>query len=157
MLAETDFETETSLGSVAIADINGDGQQELLGGIRSRDIHCPGCADFVEQYRLQSAVVVAEPDGTMVPGFPKPIPVYWPEEPEGGGSVRAWLMVEDPRFVSPAVADLDGDGLKEVIWPDPDTNLLFVWNVPGTPGPEFADWPMFRHDPQHTNVLPPTR
>ena len=65
------------------------------------------------------------------------------------------LHVSDSHLDNmPAIADLAGDGLKEVIWVDPTTLKLFVWNVAGTPGPEIADWPMYQHDPKHSNVLP---
>jgi hypothetical protein len=54
--------------------------------------------------------------------------------------------------VTPAIGDLDGDGLKEIVWIDFNGSLL-VWNVPGTPAPEAMQWPMFRHDPGHTGAL----
>jgi hypothetical protein len=75
----------------------------------------------------------------------------------GGDCRQIATFLGDPRFNTPAIADLDGDGLKELIWVDPAAYLLMVWNVDGTPGPELADWPMYRHDPKHTNVLPVRR
>ena len=70
----------------------------------------------------------------MLPGFPKATP--------GPGAAQGNM---------PAIADLDGDGLKEIVWIDFYGNLL-VWSVPGTPAPEHAEWAMFRHDPAQTGV-----
>ena len=49
---------------------------------------------------------------------------------------------------SPAVADLDGDGLLEMAWFDMD-GRLFVWNLPAL-STGAAPWPMFRADAGHT-------
>jgi hypothetical protein len=98
--------------------------------------------------RLRHAVVAQRLDGSLVTQFPKPVPQSF--DASGGGA----SFPDDPRAATPGIADLDGDGLKEVVWLDPITSALFVWNVAGTPGPELADWPMYRHDPKHTNVLP---
>jgi hypothetical protein len=62
--------------------------------------------------------------------------------------------VDDRRQASPAIADLDGDGLKEILWVDPIHPKLFVWNVAGTPGPLEAAWPAYHRDAKHSNVLP---
>jgi hypothetical protein len=52
------------------------------------------------------------------------------------------------------VGDLDGDGLKEIVFIDFFGHIL-VWTVPGTPGPEVAEWPMYQHDAAHTGALQP--
>ena len=73
------------------------------------------------------------------------------------------IYVEDPRTSVPAIVDLDGDGLKEIVYVSSTYGnpfgrigqaTIMVWKVAGTPGPELADWPMYRHDAKHTNVLP---
>jgi hypothetical protein len=64
------------------------------------------------------------------------------------------MFVDDPFAATPAIADLDGDGLKEIAWYDPESSRIFVWNVPGTPGPLLADWPMYARDAKHSNALP---
>ncbi|MBI3784814.1 MAG: VCBS repeat-containing protein, partial [Deltaproteobacteria bacterium] len=73
--------------------------------------------------------------GKILLGFPKSTP--------GPGTTNG---------ITPAIADLDGDGLKEIVWIDFLGNLL-VWNVPGIPGPEKMQWPMYRHDAAHTGAL----
>ena len=52
------------------------------------------------------------------------------------------------KFMTPAIGDLAGDGLKEIVWIDWYGNLL-VWDVPGTPAPEAMQWPMFRKRETH--------
>jgi hypothetical protein len=80
-------------------------------------------------------VYAIRPDGSLLPGFPKPTP-------DGGKS----------KLATPALGDLDGDGLQEIVWID-DANDVLVWTVPGTPGPENMQWPMYRHDAAHTGAL----
>ena len=136
--------------SVAIGDVDGDGVQELVAGVDGlEECGLAGCAidDLVRR-----AVVVQRADGSLVSQFPKPIPQHITSEE--GAVIMIGGFVDDPRYATPAIADLDGDGLKEVVWFDPFTSRLFVWNVAGTPGQELADWPMYHHDPKHTNVLP---
>src|SRR5262245_27859116 len=118
-------------GPVAIADVDGDGAPEVVSasGIcgawdGSSDLSHHRCFPI---YALDRAARV-------LPGFPKATP--------GPGAAQG---------NTPAVADLDGDGLKEIVWIDFYGNLL-VWSVPGTPAPEHAEWAMFRHDPAQTGV-----
>jgi hypothetical protein len=48
--------------------------------------------------------------------------------------------------------DLDGDGLTEIVWID-GTSQVYVWTVPGTPGPPRLQWPMFRGDATHMGAF----
>jgi hypothetical protein len=142
------FQSRLESAATAIGDIDGDGVQELVNGTMGDDPFG----------RRRLAVVVAHADGTLHPQFPKPVPQFVAEDGDpfegfGGGGFH----YDDDRYATPAIADLDGDGLKEVVWVDPITFEIFVWNVAGTPGPELADWPMYHHDPKHTNVLPVQR
>jgi len=142
-------------GGIAIGDVDGDGQQELVVGIRGRACG-PGECRVYGGKNLLRAVVVHRLDGSMLPKFPKPLPqrVVDNEEDFDPYFFSPW---GDRRAETPAIADLDGDGLKEVLWVDIISDQLFVWDVTGTPGPLVADWPMFLHDPKHTNSLPLTR
>jgi hypothetical protein len=116
-------------GSAAIGDIDGDGTQDIVIG--------SGICSAGPQYAYHRCfgIDAIGGDGSRLPGFPKPIP--WP------GSTQA---------VMPAIGDLDGDGLKEIVFVDYAGNVM-AWTVPGTPGPESLQWPMFRHYPARTGAL----
>jgi hypothetical protein len=143
---------------VAIGDVDGDGSQELVGGMvgngcgHALDI-CTGSS--VPGAPIRRAVPVQRPDGTFLPGFPRAVPQFF-DETDAAFIIYITSYVDDQFAATPAIADLDGDGLKEIVWWDPETSGIFVWNVPGTPGPVLADWPMYAHDPKHSNALPPT-
>jgi hypothetical protein len=138
-------------GATAIGDIDGDGEQELVTGVAGQRCNAGGCFGILGR----RAVLVQHRDGSLDQQFPKPVPEFVLEETDPPGlGVGIGVFADDPRYGTPAIADLAGDGLEEVLWVDPDTSLLLVWDVAGAPAPEHADWPMFRHDPRHTNVLP---
>ncbi len=142
---------------IAIGDIDGDGVQELVGGVSGRGCGVDPCVlQNYSFFPVRRAVAAQRPDGTLVPTFPKPVPEVVFSDGDYAGGIGITAFLDDPRHATPAIADLDGDGLKEVIWYDLDLSLIFVWNVAGTPGPLLADWPMYHHDPKHSNALPPT-
>ncbi|GIW41469.1 MAG: hypothetical protein KatS3mg076_2046 [Candidatus Binatia bacterium] len=141
--------------AMAIADVDGDGTQEFVVGVSGLGCPADDCVLGGQQlFPTRRGVVVQRPDGSLLPGFPKAVPefAWWDGDPAPFMPILGGL--DDRRANTPAVADLDGDGLKEVIWVDPETTRIFVWTVNGTPGPLVADWPMYHHDPQHTNVFP---
>jgi peptidase C25-like protein/VCBS repeat protein/flagellar hook capping protein FlgD len=53
---------------------------------------------------------------------------------------------------SPAVGDVDGDGLAEVVVESQDQQL-YVWDTPWTFDAARAPWPMFKGNPRHTGAL----
>ncbi|MCC6349891.1 MAG: VCBS repeat-containing protein [Candidatus Eisenbacteria bacterium] len=71
-------------------------------------------------------------DGTVLPGFPIQL----------AGEVRG----------TPAVADIDRDGMTEIVVADWDKNI-YVWDYdfPFQPNGE-APWPQFHHDPRRTGL-----
>jgi hypothetical protein len=111
-------------GAPAIGDIDGDGQREMVVGTGM-------CPDLFTSHRCLG-VLALRPDGSVVPGFPKPAQAF-------GASPNT----------TPALGDLDNDGQIEVVWLDID-GLLSVWEVPGASGPPDLPWPMARRNPAHT-------
>jgi hypothetical protein len=116
-------------GSVAIGDIDGDGAQDLVLGTGM--CHAP----YDYSYHRCYSVDAFRRNGSRLAGFPKPLP--YP------GATQS---------VMPAIGDLDSDGLKDIVFVDYGGHIL-AWTVPGTPGPENMQWPMYRHDPAHTGAL----
>ena len=145
--------SNVSPGAIAIGDLDGDGQQELVAG--TYGVAACGLEYGPCDNERSLGIVVQRLDGTLMPHFPKPLPVSVPsDDPDAAPMIGITVSIDDPRYNTPAITDLDGDGLKEVVWVDPTSARIFVWDVPGAPGPLLADWPMYHHDPKHTNVLP---
>ncbi len=119
----------------AIADVDGDLQPEVVVG---RGV-CESRGMTLETYdlaRLRCFTVYAlDRAGNPLPGFPK-----------------ATLGPAANQSISPAIADLDGDGLKEIVWVD-IWGRMMVWTVPGLPSPELGPWPMYRQNPALTGAL----
>jgi hypothetical protein len=120
-------------GTIAIGDIDGDGQQDVVNGSGT----CAFWGLAADPTLVRCFTVSAfHANGTNITGFPKPTTTYGLD-----------------KATTPALGDLDGDGLKEVVWIDGNDNVL-VWSVPGTAGPSQMQWPQFRHDSAHTGTLP---
>ncbi len=68
-------------------------------------------------------------------------------EPEGWPrNTSGWLLA------APAVGDVDGDGLREVVAVTRD-GWLFAWDTPAREDPATASWPSFRQNPRNTARL----
>jgi hypothetical protein len=163
------------LHSPAIADLDGDGWDEIIAGqapIEENGVsleylyawHRDGTPVAgwpireidPEPYFGFSPVAVADLDGdgrldvaTSTDGFRS----YSPKAYDRNGHALAGFP--KPTFFdtawesnAPAVGDVDGDGLLEMVWVDYYSNL-YVWDLPGpSSGPQ--PWPMYNHDAQHT-------
>lgn len=109
-----------------VADLDGDGAREL---ILVGDHERAGFATI-----LGNALFVFHPDATRLPGFERPF------ETRGR---RSPLVIDDPGAnivdvtPAPAVADLDGDGKKEILFPAYD-GVLYAVHPDGTLFWEFS-------------------
>jgi subtilisin family serine protease len=119
-------------GTAVVGDLDGDGRHDVVTGTGI----CQYWGSYTDPTLHRCYGIYAfDRNGALLPGFPKPVPT---PSPQLGNSV--------------AIGDLDGDGLKEIVFLDYKGNVI-VWTVPGTPGPERMQWPMIRHDPAGTSAL----
>ena len=119
-------------GSVATGDIDGDLNPDVVSGSGICGAFDASLGFAGHRCFTVSAFTGA---GTPMPGFPKATP--------GPGSSSG---------MTPAIADLDGNGLKEIVFTDFLGNIM-VWNVPGTPAADRMQWPMYRANAAHTGAL----
>jgi hypothetical protein len=136
-------------GPATIADLDGDGRQDLIVALSRYGVDDPSGISVARFYSLHAL----DAAGAPLPGFPKATPASGPFAYEyfyyGAYGVK-------PGTVAPALGDLDGDGLEEMVFVDSLGDLM-IWTLPGTPGPKHHEWPMIRHDAGHTGTLPVLR
>ena len=72
-----------------------------------------------------------------------------------GTRVKGWpKVVDNTTFVTPAIADLNNDGITEIIvasW----SGYVDVWNFGTSYHPSTMFWPQFHHNAQHTGCYKP--
>jgi hypothetical protein len=133
-----------------VADLTGDGVPEVLTqeyayfadgtwtgwsyaagntmGISVADIDSDGDMEVLMGGSGSTGLLGFHHDGTPVDGFP---------------------LFINPQlrhtFMTPVLADLDGDGDLEVTVTGA---YLAVWDLPGIDAPGVVEWPMYQHDPE---------
>jgi len=114
-----------ALREPVLADIDGDGRNELL------QYYCSsGTAEFCN---LTAKDAENFANNNNIPGWPKVV--------EGG----------DQKYTSPTVADFNNDGLAEVILAT--TNYVYIWPTNQPYGNATGQWPMYRSNMRHTGNL----
>jgi hypothetical protein len=133
------------------------GFDHLLGGWDARSGALLGAFPRkMEGWFFLNAPVLADVDGSpgaeiVVGSSGGLVHAYHPDGTEASGWPRdagGWLIA------SPAVGDVDGDGLAEVVQPTRDGSL-FVWDTPARA--RANEWPFFRHDQRNTGRYTPPR
>ncbi|MBN1568444.1 MAG: S8 family serine peptidase [Acidobacteria bacterium] len=111
-------------GSAAIVDLDSDGKRDIIIGSGAS----PGS-------QVSFSLHAYRADGMELPGFPKPVSDI---DPSSGNT--------------PAVLDIDGDGLLEIAWLN-SAGDLYMWDT-WIPAQNMGmDWPMSQHDAGHTGAL----
>lgn len=120
--------TTTSLSNIIIADIDGDGNPNIIsrGGFLF-----PGTG--------YERLFAWEPNGELTTGFPIITPTPITE------------VVSLP--FTPVIDDLENDGILEIIMTG-DAGDLFVWNTDAPYYPELMPWPRFLHDNSNSGINP---
>lgn len=112
-----------ALGSAAAGDITGDGLPEIVaptGGVRALlDVAVPGSQEFGDH-----SIAAWDPrSASLLPAFPR--------------------KMDDMQFLaSPGLADVDGDGIAEVVQ---GSGAYLVHAYRASNGSEPAGWPKFTH------------
>ncbi len=147
----------------ALADLDGDGQLEIIVGSNDYD-------------PAQSKLYVFRSNGTVYPGWPQATfldsessPIVADFDGDGhsdivfggqDGVLRGWtrngaellgfpLSVGDFIRGTPAAGDVDGDGKIDLVLAAWDRNV-YIWDLPAAWNPALAQWPTFLHDAART-------
>ncbi|HEV7518964.1 MAG TPA: VCBS repeat-containing protein [Thermoanaerobaculia bacterium] len=106
--------------SPAVGDLDGDGAPDIVVGWGDSSTRGPG---GVKAFRRNGILLWARASQDRLEGGPDGQP--------------------DPVFSTPAIGDVDGDGLNEVVWGGFDYN---IYVVNGATGADKAGWPKFMRD-----------
>lgn len=105
---------EGLLASPAIADLDGDGLQDVVVATE------------------RGALIAFSGDGTVLPGFPVRV------DPANSEHTSPSIKVERGFLASPAIEDMDADGDLEIVAPAMD-GFVYMWHHDGEP---VSGWPV---------------
>jgi hypothetical protein len=117
---------ESISATPAIADLNGDGKLEIV----------------VTTY--DGTIYVVRSDGSVMPGWPIMLPAVPScalDEPKQEPCMDTTTRITRGAFASPVVADMDGDGKREIIQAAFDGNV-YIKKLDGT---DLPGWPVRPH------------
>ncbi|MCX6305852.1 MAG: FG-GAP-like repeat-containing protein [Bacteroidetes bacterium] len=156
--------------SPAIADVNNDGNLEVIIGSDDFKLYCfsysPATNSVSDEWSYLTGNIIHSSPAIANSGR-STLTIYSGSSDSvlyvlnGNGSLITAHPVNGQVVTSPSVADIDGDQKLEIAfttWGDPDK--FMVLRDQGSNVTAFsAPWPMFRHDARHTglyNWVPPT-
>lgn len=160
----TSFNTGGAVySSPAIADVDNNGQLEVLIGSDDMNVYCleysPSDNITTSKWTYLTGGMVESSPAIAISGRAS-LSVYVGSADgllyilDGFGSLVSSYVTTGQIITSPAVADMDGDTKLEIAfttWSAPDE--IIVLRDDGSNVTEFsAPWPMFRHDARHTGL-----
>jgi hypothetical protein len=135
--AKTATEAAPIRSTPAVADLDGDGDLEIVVGVGG-----------ILRVKAHGGVVVIDKDGNILPGWPQATCDFWlddtdPNEtdpfscpdPAGGNGYTNGVVS------SPAIGDIDGDGEPEIVYGAFD-QYIYARNADGTLVPGWPRWVM---------------
>lgn len=155
----------------ALADLNGDGHPEVVAATVGGDGSLlvldgrsgqplPGWPVAVSDLSFNSSPIIVDVDGDGAPnivaagseaGFTPRVKIVAYDI--GGNPAPGWPITLDAEEIltsSPWVADLEGDGLLELVMATEADGRLYVWELPTADHPGAAPWPIAQGDPGRT-------
>ena len=149
----------------AVADINGDGELEVVGSegfwtyaYTKNGTVLPGWPQFQESYTFNSpALADVDGDGGVDVLLRVPRGIYgW--HADGTALADFPILVADQAGLSMdtglAIGDINGDGRADLVTGSgPEGFNVYAYQMPGQYLPHLAPWRMFQHDAQRTSNL----
>ena len=116
---------------------------ELPGFVQSQPIVCDMDADD------ELEIMIGTRHGTGGP----PAPNLYAFEYDASLVNDAWPLYGEDLVSTPAVGDIDNDGMLEIAVGSTYDDKVYCWELGGnTYNPDLLPWPMFHHDKFHTGL-----